>query len=222
MIKDIVGEKVKTLRMQKGLSQEALANMCGLDRTYIIYVENAKKNVTIETLFRITNALGITLKDFFDFDTSNINNKFKEELNLSMDDLFVGKIYTNKELAAIFSCSTQGGMRVSKKNKTITLISQKNGKENPYNDSDVSESKSFIYTGMGLIGNQEVSPTNQNGKVAYSDTNGYRIYYFVGIGKNQYEYKGEVKLNGEYYFTDEVDSLGKNRRVVKFPLIIII
>ena len=218
MIKEAVGEKIKTLRIRKGMSQETLANECGLDRTYITYVENAKKNVTIETLYKITQALDISLKDFFDFNIPSLKEKKKEDVNITIDDLGVDMIYTNKEISKMFGCSPQGGMRVSLKNKTITLISQKNGKVNPYNDSTLSHDKSFIYTGMGLVGDQKVSNNNQNGKVAFSDTNGYTIYYFIGLNKNQYQYKGIAKLNGAFYFEDEVDKESNIRKVVKFPL----
>ena len=68
MFKETVGKKIKELRIQKGISQEKLANECGLDRTYITYVENAMKNITIETLDKITQALNVSLKDFFDMD----------------------------------------------------------------------------------------------------------------------------------------------------------
>ena len=47
MIKEDVGKRIKSLRMSKGISQEDLAYKANLDRTYITYVENAKKNVTI-------------------------------------------------------------------------------------------------------------------------------------------------------------------------------
>ncbi len=218
MFKEIVGNKIKALRMEKGLSQEKLANECGLDRTYITYVGNAKKNITIETLFKITQALNISLKDFFDMDESEFMPKKKEKLNLSMDDLEVNRIYNNLELASIFSCSTQGGMRVSLKNNTVTLINQEYSKVRPYNDTEIKSDGSFIYTGMGLEGDQQVSMNNQNGKVAFSDTNGFRLHYFIGIGKNQYKYIGEVKKNGDYYFEEEPDQNGIIRKVVKFPL----
>ena len=220
MIKNIVGERIKTLRIRKGLSQEELANKCGLDRTYITYVETAKKNITIETLFKITNSLEITLKDFFDFNIEYLEKSKKNKPELSFDDLAVDKIYTNQELASIFSCSTQGGMRVSRKKKTVTLISQKNGKTNPYNDSSVSSTRTFVYTGMGLVGDQVVTEKNQNGKIAFSDSNGFTIHYFEGIGKNQYQYKGIAKLRGSHYFVDERDKNGNLRKVVKFPLIL--
>ena len=73
MIKNDVGKRIKELRVEKGISQEDLALKCGLDRTYITYVENAKKNVTVETLFKITQALDIKLSDFFDMDESTSN-----------------------------------------------------------------------------------------------------------------------------------------------------
>lgn len=223
MIKEKVGERIKELRTNSGFSQEELAIRCGLDRTYITYVETAKKNVTIETLFKITNSLNITLKDFFDFDINEMEAEEKvncknKDLNMSLEDLVAGKIYTNAEIASIFLCSPQGGMCVSRKLKTITLISQKNGKENPYNDSDSSNNSEIIYTGMGLVGDQIVSETNQNGKVAFSNSNGYTIYYFEGLAKNQYQFKGIAKLSGSYYFVNEEDANGNMRKVVKFPL----
>lgn len=218
MFKEVVGNKIKELRIQKGISQEKLANECGLDRTYITYVENARKNITIETLYKITQALNISLKDFFDIDESKFTVKKKEKLNLSLKDLVINKVYNNLEIASIFSCSTQGGMRVSLKEKTVTLINQEYSKVRPYNDSQISDEGIFIYTGMGLTGDQKVSYSNQNGKVAYSDKNGFRLYYFIGIGKNKYKYIGEVVKNGDFYFADEIDKNETLRKVVKFPL----
>ena len=218
MFKEVVGNKIKELRIQKGISQEKLANECGLDRTYITYVENARKNITIETLYKITQALNISLKDFFDIDESKFTVKKKEKLNLSLKDLVINKVYNNLEIASIFSCSTQGGMRVSLKEKTVTLINQEYSKVRPYNDSQISDEGIFIYTGMGLTGDQKVSYSNQNGKVAYSDKNWFRLYYFIGIGKNKYKYIGEVVKNGDFYFADEIDKNGTLRKVVKFPL----
>ncbi len=222
MIKEEVGKRIKALRMSKGLSQEDLAYKSNLDRTYITYVENAKKNVTVETLYKITKALDISLSDFFDMDNLVDSEVIKKvDLQLSLNDLVKGNTYNNKELSSIFKCSTQGGIRVSSKNKTATLISHVSTKTNPYKDSDIKDNSSFVYTGMGLIGDQKVKPTNQNGKIAYSKENGYKLYYFVSSEKNKYVFMGEVKLNGDYYFADELDIEGNMRKVVKFPLIIL-
>ncbi len=67
MIKDIVGKRIKELRLNKNLTQEKFAELCELDRTYITSLENGKRNISIINLEKICNALDISLKDFFDF-----------------------------------------------------------------------------------------------------------------------------------------------------------
>ena len=49
------------------MSQEEFAKYIGVDRTYMSRLESRKKNLTLETLSKICVGLGITLKDFFDF-----------------------------------------------------------------------------------------------------------------------------------------------------------
>lgn len=56
----IVSKNIKAARQRKGLSQEALADLCGLHRTYIGAVERAERNITLQTLAKLANALGIT------------------------------------------------------------------------------------------------------------------------------------------------------------------
>lgn len=65
MIRQKVGNKIKTLRHLSGLSQEKLALNAGLDRTYIASVENGNRNISIVNLEKITNALGVSLGEFF-------------------------------------------------------------------------------------------------------------------------------------------------------------
>ena len=136
------------------------------------------------------------------------------------NNLKKGNEYTNKEISEIFGCSSQGGMRVSKKNKTITIISvlRHRSETNPYNDSMVKSDGTFIYTGMGTKGDQVVNKTNQNGKVAFSEELGYRIFYFVSYKANKYEFMGEAVNNGNYYFANEADVNKQMRKVAKFPL----
>ncbi|ASY80345.1 transcriptional regulator [Pectobacterium polaris] len=69
-LKDITlrfGQRVKTLRLQAGLSQEAFADKCGLDRTYISGIERGVRNPTLEVIGVIADGLGIELKILFDF-----------------------------------------------------------------------------------------------------------------------------------------------------------
>ncbi len=68
MITQEVGNRIKFLRNQIGLSQEKLALKAGIDRTYLAGIESGKRNATIISLEKIINALEISMKDFFDFE----------------------------------------------------------------------------------------------------------------------------------------------------------
>ncbi|WP_323639335.1 helix-turn-helix transcriptional regulator [Pectobacterium polonicum] len=61
------GQRIKTLRLQAGLSQEAFADKCSLDRTYISGIERGVRNPTLEVIGVIADGLGINLKTLFDF-----------------------------------------------------------------------------------------------------------------------------------------------------------
>jgi len=58
-----LGHYLRSVREQKGWSQEQFAFQVGLHRTYVGAVERGEYNVTLLTLRRITQALGITLVD---------------------------------------------------------------------------------------------------------------------------------------------------------------
>ena len=55
----MVGANVRGYRERKDISQEKLAELAGLHRTYIGQVERAEKNITVRNLFRIGLALKI-------------------------------------------------------------------------------------------------------------------------------------------------------------------
>jgi len=54
------GEKVRELRTKKGLSQEELAELSGLHRTYISSLELSKRNVSLVNIHALAKALGIS------------------------------------------------------------------------------------------------------------------------------------------------------------------
>ena len=66
-IKVAYGEKVKAIRKSQNVSQEKLAELAELDRTYISDIENGKRNVSIETVFKIAKALDKSIVNFFEF-----------------------------------------------------------------------------------------------------------------------------------------------------------
>lgn len=59
------GNRVRELRKLKGLSQEALALECDLDRTYIGGVERGERNISLLNIHKIAHALKIGTKELF-------------------------------------------------------------------------------------------------------------------------------------------------------------
>jgi transcriptional regulator with XRE-family HTH domain len=59
------GIRLKTLRKEKGLSQEELAEKSGLNRPYISGIEQGKRNVSLEVIEKLAEALGIEIRGFF-------------------------------------------------------------------------------------------------------------------------------------------------------------
>ena len=64
-IKVKVGLRIKEIRIKKKITQETLANITGLDRTFISHIESGKRNVALETLEKILFGLGIDFSTFF-------------------------------------------------------------------------------------------------------------------------------------------------------------
>jgi transcriptional regulator with XRE-family HTH domain len=58
--KALLGLKMRALRTTRGLSQEALADLTRLHRTYIGGIERGERNVSLENIVRISRALGVT------------------------------------------------------------------------------------------------------------------------------------------------------------------
>ena len=64
-IKVAFGRRLRKLRTEKGLSQEALALDCDLDRTYIGGIERGERNVSLINIEKIAAALGIPVRELF-------------------------------------------------------------------------------------------------------------------------------------------------------------
>jgi transcriptional regulator with XRE-family HTH domain len=70
-IKVAIGERIVKLRKAKKLSQQKFSYEAEIERSYLTHVEKGRKNISIDTLIKITNALGISLKDFFNEESFN-------------------------------------------------------------------------------------------------------------------------------------------------------
>jgi transcriptional regulator with XRE-family HTH domain len=62
-LRKVLADNVREYREQHQLSQEALAEACGLHRTYIGSVERCERNVTLSTLEVLAKALAITVPE---------------------------------------------------------------------------------------------------------------------------------------------------------------
>lgn len=60
-----LGERVRALRQASGLSQEDFGHAAGLDRTYVGSVERGERNVSLDNLHRIADALGVPVGELF-------------------------------------------------------------------------------------------------------------------------------------------------------------
>ena len=58
-----LAEKIKSKRLLLNLSQEALADKCGLDRTYISLVERSKRNPSYLSLIKFCEGLELNIKE---------------------------------------------------------------------------------------------------------------------------------------------------------------
>ena len=59
------GKAVRTIRQNKKISQEELADLCGLHRTYISDIELGKRNVSLENIDKISHALQVKKSELF-------------------------------------------------------------------------------------------------------------------------------------------------------------
>ena len=65
MITIKIGNRIRELRTQTGLSQEKFAQKIGMDRTYLASVELGKRNISIVNIEKIANGLNVTLSELF-------------------------------------------------------------------------------------------------------------------------------------------------------------
>lgn len=61
------GERVREERLKQGLSQEELASRTCVHRTYIGMIERAEKNITLENIEKVANALDIPINELLNF-----------------------------------------------------------------------------------------------------------------------------------------------------------
>lgn len=86
----LVGEKIKEIRKQKGLTIRNVAAFAKISTSTLCEIENGKRSGTIDTLEKIAHALGVESKNFFDNDTirnQNINEFPPSPFNMCEENI---------------------------------------------------------------------------------------------------------------------------------------
>mgnify|MGYP003500419966 FL=1 len=65
MVAKKFGDRIRSLRLKKGFSQEKLALSIDMDRTYYASVESGKRNISIKNIEKIAKGLGVSIEDLF-------------------------------------------------------------------------------------------------------------------------------------------------------------
>lgn len=65
MILDNFAIRIKTLRIERGYSQEKFALKIGMDRTYYASVEAGKRNIALKNIKKIADGLEVSLEELF-------------------------------------------------------------------------------------------------------------------------------------------------------------
>lgn len=65
-IKESFGLRIQQLRKLRGMSQEKLASLSGLDRSYVSGIEQGKRNASLEVIAKLANVLEINIKELFE------------------------------------------------------------------------------------------------------------------------------------------------------------
>ncbi len=60
-----LGKRIAIVRKKKGLTQEQLAETIDVHRTYIGFIEQGVRNPSISNIYKIANALNVSLRELF-------------------------------------------------------------------------------------------------------------------------------------------------------------
>jgi sugar fermentation stimulation protein A len=136
----------------------------------------------------------------------------KNERVEMMEDLKIGDIIGNKEIADFFKVTNQGGIRKSLKTKSIVVIAK-------FTDCLYKHSKKediLYFVGMGKKGNHQL--TRQNKALFDAEKEGFAIHVFEMYEEGNYTYKGIHKIVGDLKNEKQIDDSGEEREVIIFPL----
>lgn len=78
---DVVITRIRKIRIEKGISQQELANIANFSQSFLANVESGKKKPSLLTILRIAEALNVNPRDFFsESPTENTKEEIKSQI----------------------------------------------------------------------------------------------------------------------------------------------
>ena len=75
--KSLLGARIKQIRKSRRLSQEVLAERAGISAQYVSNIERGRENPTLDLLFRLADALKVSLADMCDYESMEDRRKVR-------------------------------------------------------------------------------------------------------------------------------------------------
>ena len=88
----LLGNRIRALRVQKGLSQDKLGELAGLNGKYLGEVERGNSNISITNLSKLADVLGVPLLSVMDVDHERNRQELVMELHQMIDGADDGQI----------------------------------------------------------------------------------------------------------------------------------
>lgn len=84
--RQLLGARIKELRKNGGLSQEALSEQIDIDPKHLSRIEVGKSYPSLQTLERIAKALKVDIKDFFEFVHERTNKELIKSITIMLKE----------------------------------------------------------------------------------------------------------------------------------------
>ena len=82
----LIGKRIQEVRKQQAMTQAELAALTDISDSYISCIETAKKQASLESLIRISNALGITVDELLSGNQIHNPTDYQTDIDLLMED----------------------------------------------------------------------------------------------------------------------------------------
>lgn len=85
--KKLIGERVKEIRKGKGLTQEQVSEISGMDSKYLSMIEVGKRYPSLDYLERLAQIFGVEISDFFNYAHLQVGDVHELNLKKMVDEL---------------------------------------------------------------------------------------------------------------------------------------